>query len=67
MRNCYEDILSNEKDTFVANAESYAESVQARFAESKQNSLFVESLLDYVSTEEERQWQGIIDQVVEYD
>ena len=67
MRNCYNDIKEQKEDSIALNACKFAEYTQERFAQEKQYEKMVNVLMPHVETEEESEWRGILDQVVEYD
>lgn len=67
MRKCYEDIKEQKKDSIALNACEFANYTQERFAKEKQYQKMVDVVLPYVETEEEKEWRGILDQVVEYE
>ena len=67
MRLCYNDLKDSVENSIAMNAGNYALEVHERFSEEKQNALFVQSLSEFVHTQEEEEWRDILDQVVEYD
>jgi len=72
MRICYKDLTTNNQDGHANKAHDFSLQVQERFSEEKQNALFVQSLsspnMFYVrAAEQDKEWQDILDQVVEYD
>jgi len=67
MRLCYNDLKDSVENSIAMNAGNYALKVHERFSEEKQNALFVQSLSEFVQTQEEEEWRDILDQVVEYD
>ena len=67
MRQCYTDIKEQASDSIALKACEYANYTQERFAQEKQYQKMVEVILPYIETEEEREWRGILDQVVEYE
>jgi len=67
MRLCYNDLKDSTGDSIASNACAYSQVVHERFSEQKQNALFVQSLSEFVQTQEEEEWRDILDQVVEYD
>jgi len=67
MRQCYNDVNNDIESSTAANAYKNSQKVCARFSEEKQNALFVRSLVDYVETEEDKEWRSQLDRVVEYE
>jgi glycosyltransferase involved in cell wall biosynthesis len=67
LRLCYNDIKNSVEGSIALNAPEYATKVHERFSEEKQNALFVDSLSEYVTSQEDEAWRDILDQVVEYD
>ena len=67
MRLCYNDIANSKEDSIALDACKYAEEVQQRFNQEKQYAAMVDTVLEYVETEQEKEWRGILDQVVEYE
>jgi glycosyltransferase involved in cell wall biosynthesis len=67
MRLCYEDITEKREDSIALKSCEYATVVNERFSETKQNALFIESLSEFIETEEGKEWRDVLDQVVTYD
>ena len=67
MRACYEDITNKTEGSIALDACNFAKEVQERFSQEKQYAAMVEPLLEYFKTEDEERWQGVLNQVVEYE
>lgn len=67
MRECYEDLVNKNEDSHALKACEFGASVQERFAKEKQYEQMVNTILPFIESEEEKDWRGILDQVVEYE
>tara|TARA_R110000824_G_scaffold39583_2_gene119543 strand:- start:6666 stop:7928 length:1263 start_codon:yes stop_codon:yes gene_type:complete len=67
MRQCYEDIKNKDKNSHALKASDFADSVQERFAKDKQYEKMVGAIAHFIESTEEKEWRGILDQVVEYE
>ena len=67
MRQCYEDLSNKVEDSIACGACDFANEVQERFNQEKQYSEMVAPILEFIETQEEQEWRGILDQVVEYE
>jgi glycosyltransferase involved in cell wall biosynthesis len=69
MRQCYEDIVSKNEESIAIQACNYANYTQDRFSQEKQYGLMVDTVMNFIGTsfEEQEEWRGILDQVVEYE
>ena len=67
MRRCYEDIKENNEDSHALQACKFADQVQERFNPEKQYEQMVGAVLEFVESADEKEWRGILDQVVEYE
>ena len=67
MRQCYEDIQNQNKDSHALKAGEFADAVQERFNQEKQYEQMVNTVLEFIESEDEKEWRGILDQVVEYE
>jgi len=67
MRQCYDDIVNNNESSIALGAPKFADEVQERFNKNKQYEKMVNTILEFIETEEEKEWRGILDQVVEYE
>ena len=69
MRQCYEDIVNKNEESVAMQACNYANYTQDRFSQEKQYGLMVDTVMNFIGTsfEEQEEWRGILDQVVEYE
>jgi len=67
MRQCYDDLFNKVEGSIACDACNFANEVQERFNEEKQYAEMVAPVLEFIETEEEKEWRGLLDQVVEYE
>ena len=68
MRQCYEDITNNVKDTFGTSACEYSTIVKERFSPEKQYKKFVSCLTEHLNLKSDEEWlSDIVDIIKEYE